>query len=149
MSTQGDEFQQVEWPLVQDLEKLGWEVLDGDVEIPGLTDRRTSFREVLLKDRLAKALARINLDDQGQPWLDEVRIRQAINALDRLSAPKLMEANEAATQLLLEGVGVEGDPDKLGGRGRTVRFIDFEHPERNEFLLVRQFRVDGRGSIIP
>jgi type I restriction enzyme R subunit len=124
-------------------------VLDGDVEIPGLTDNRTSFREVLLKDRLAKALPRINLDDEGQPWLDEGRIRQAVNALDRLSAPKLMEANEAATQLLLEGVGVEGDPNKLGGRGRTVRFIDFDHPERNEFLLVRQFRVDGRGSIIP
>lgn len=149
MTVHNDEFQQVEWPLVQDLEKLGWEVLDGDVEIPGLTDHRPSFREVLLKDRLAKALARINLDDQNQPWLDEGRIRQAINALDRLSAPRLMEANEAAMLLLLEGVGVEGQADKLGGRGRTVRFIDFDHPERNEFLLVRQFRVDGRGSIIP
>lgn len=149
MSTHGDEFQQVEWPLVQDLEKLGWEVLDGDVEIPGLTDHRPSFREVLLKDRLAKALARINLNDQNLPWLDESRIRQAINALDRLSTPRLMEANEAAMLFLLEGVGVEGDPDKLGGRGRTVRFIDFDHPERNEYLLVRQFRVDGRGSIIP
>ncbi len=149
MSKNGDEFQQVEWPLVQDLEKLGWGVLDGDVEIPGLTDRRANFREVLLKDRLATALARINRDDQGQPWLDEGRIRQAINALDRLSAPRLMEANEAATLLLLEGVGVEGDPEKFGGRGRTVRFIDFDHLDRNEFLLVRQFRVDGRGSIIP
>ena len=56
MPPQGDEFQQVEWPLVQDLEKLGWEILDGDVEIPGLTDRRASFRDVLLKDRLAKTL---------------------------------------------------------------------------------------------
>ncbi len=149
MLTHGDEFQQVEWPLVQDLEKLGWEILDGDVEVPGLTDHRASFREVLLKDRLVRALARINLDDQGQPWLDEGRMRQAINALDRLSAPKLMEANESATQLLLEGVGVEGDPHLLGGRGRMVRFIDFDHPERNEFLLVRQFRVDGRSSIIP
>ncbi len=33
---------------------------------------RTSFREVLLKGRLAAALREINLRD-GQPWLDEAR----------------------------------------------------------------------------
>jgi hypothetical protein len=53
---------------------------------------------------------------------------------------KLVEANEAATQLLLEGVGVEGDAHIIGGRGRTVRFIDFDHPERNEFLQYVPYR---------
>jgi type I restriction enzyme, R subunit len=149
MSNSGDEFQLAEWPLVQDLEKLGWEVLDGDVEFPGLTDNRASFREVLLTDRFQRALLRINVDEDDSPWLDEARATQAMNALARLHAPKLIEANQEATKLLLEGVSVEGDAGTLGGRGRTVRFIDFDHPERNEFLLIRQFRVDDRENIIP
>jgi type I restriction enzyme R subunit len=144
MST-GDEFTLVESPLVQTLETLGWATLDGDPEVPEFTER-SSFREAVLTKRLAAALRRINLDDKGQEWLDDGRIQSATNSLLLLHAAKLIEVNEQATTLLLEGVGVEG-PD--GGRGRTVRFIDFDHPERNEFLLVRQFRVDGREVIIP
>lgn len=141
----GDEYTLVESPLVQTLETLGWATLDGDPEVPEFTERST-FREVLLTRRLAAALRRINLDDDGQEWLDDTRIQSAINSLLRLPGSKLMETNEQATRLLLEGIGVEGLD---GERGRTVRFIDFDHPERNEFLLVRQFRVDGREIIIP
>ena len=32
------------------------------------------------------------------------------------------------------------------GRDRTVQFIDWEHPERNDFLVVNQFRVDEPGG---
>jgi type I restriction enzyme R subunit len=41
------------------------------VDVPELTDRG-SFREAILTNRLAAALARINLRD-GQPWLDDKR----------------------------------------------------------------------------
>src|SRR4051794_6958758 len=142
-----DEYALVESPLLQTLEALGWATLDGDPEVPDFTER-PSFREVLLTKRLAAALRRINLDDQGQEWLDDGRVQQAVSALARLPATKLIEANEEATRLLLEGFGVEGEAGTLGGRGRTVRFIDFDRPERNEFLLIRQFRVDGREVII-
>jgi type I restriction enzyme R subunit len=63
-----------------------------------------------------------------------------------------MEANQAATDLLLRGTVVEG---LRGGRDQTVHFIDFEHPDRNNFLIVNQFRVDppgvigNRGFIVP
>jgi type I restriction enzyme R subunit len=140
-----DEFTLVESPLVQTLETLGWATLDGDPEVPEFTERG-SFREAILTWRLAAALRRINLDDSGQEWLDDTRVQSAVNSLLRPPAGKLIEVNEQATALLLEGVGVEG-PE--GERGRNVRFIDFDHPERNEFLLVRQFRVDGREIIIP
>lgn len=140
-----DEFTLVESPLVQTLQTLDWATLDGDPEVPEFTER-ASFREVILTNRLATALRRINRDDSGQEWLDDARVRSAINSLLRPPAGKLIEVNEYATSLLLEGVGVEG-PD--GERGRTVRFIDFDCPERNEFLVVRQFRVDGHQTIIP
>lgn len=140
-----DEFQLVESPLITTLTALGWATIDGDPEIPDFTER-ASFREVILTKRLAAALRRINLDDEGHEWLDEPRVSAAINSLLRIPATKLMEANEQATRLLLEGTSVDGVD---GQRGQTIRFIDFDHPERNDFLVIRQFRVEGREVVIP
>src|SRR5581483_8460719 len=146
----GDEYTLTEAPLVQTLETLGWATLDGDPEVPDFTER-TSFREAILTDRLAKALHRLNTDGTGKEWLDDARIQSAVNSLLRLPGSKLIDRNEEATRLLLEGVGVEG-PE--GGRGVTLRFIDFDNagnPEtdQNEYLLVRQYRMDGREAIVP
>lgn len=146
-----NEFTQVELPLIQQLQSMGWQHLPGDIDVPYLTERE-SFRQVLLTKRLQEALRRINLDEDGQPWLDESRITQAIGNLERLGAYKLMEANQAATTLLLKGTTVPGDPDRHGGRDQTVRYIDFDHPEHNDFLVINQFRVDPpgeRGFIVP
>ena len=59
------EYDLVERPFCQQLQTMGWEWLEGDVDVPELTER-ANFTEVLLKDRLAAALRRINLrDDQS------------------------------------------------------------------------------------
>lgn len=136
-----DEKTLVEVPFIAQLKGMGWNHLEGDIDVPYLTERE-SFRQVLLTGRLRDAIRRINLDENGQPWLDEHRIGQAVSAIERLGANKLMEANQAATELLLKGTVVEGDHIRHGGRDQTVRFIDFEHPERNDFLAINQFRVD-------
>src|SRR5205814_5611165 len=47
---------------------------------------------------------------------------------------------------LLTGTTVDGVDGWDGGRGQTVRYIDWEHPERNEFLAVNQFRIDEPGG---
>jgi len=141
MSELPDEKTVVELPLVDQLKHMDWQHLEGDIDVPYLTERQ-SFREVLLMGRLREALLRINLDDEGKPWLDDHRINQAADALERLGAHKLMEANQIATELLLKGTVVEGDPKRHGGRDQTVRFIDFDHLERNDFLVINQFRVD-------
>ena len=41
-------------------------------------------------------------------------------AITRIAAPRLMEANRAATELLLKGLTVDGLPDWNGGRGQTM-----------------------------
>ena len=144
------EYAQVERPFIEQLQVLGWDHLEGDTGVPYLTERET-FRQVLLTGRLREALVRINLDENGQPWLDEVRVAQAVGRLERLGEHRLIEANQAATGLLLKGTSVEG-PD---GTNVTVRYLDFEHPERNDFLVVNQFRVDppwatgGLDYIVP
>jgi type I restriction enzyme R subunit len=146
-----NEYTQVELPFIEQLKWLGWEHIEGDIDVPYLTERE-SFRDVLLKDRLRDAIRSINLDESGEPWLDEGRIREALGQIERLGAMKLMEANERATELLLKGVPVEADEERFAGREPTVHFIDYEHPERNDFLAINQFRVDvpgGQTFIIP
>jgi len=135
----------VEQELVKHLVHLGWTHVQGHKTRPEVTGRE-EFREVLLLDRLRAALRRINVTDDGEVWLDEGRIAQAVGALTRPGTLGLMESNRAATEVLLGGTTVDGDPDLHGGRDATVRFIDFEHPERNDFLVVNQFRVDLPGS---
>jgi type I restriction enzyme R subunit len=148
----GPEWTEVEEPFLDQLISMGWKVVMGSLDHPSVTGRE-SFREVLIKPDLRKAIERINLRD-GQPWLDEARLSQAVSALDRIGPPKLMEANQEATELLLKGVAVEGLPDWDGGRARTVHFIDWDQPDNNIFLAVSQFKVDcpggqAKGSIRP
>ena len=150
MPKSSPEYIQVERPFVEQLQQLGWNYLEGDTGVPYLTERE-DFRQVLLTNRLREALARVNLDENGEPWLDEARVNQAVSRLERLGVPKLIEANQVATNLLIKGTQVEG-PD---GKNVTVQYLDFEHPERNDFLVVNQFRVDppwaagGRDYIVP
>ncbi|HUX85998.1 MAG TPA: type I restriction endonuclease [Chloroflexota bacterium] len=154
MTPNPNESTEVERPLIQQLVGLGWAYLAGSLDDPAFTERQ-NFKEVLLTDRLREAIRRINLDEDGVPWLDDERVQEALSAIERLGSPKLMEANGHATELLIKGTVVAGDPDRHGGRDQTARFIDFDHPEHNDFLVINQFRVDPpwavgrRDSIIP
>ncbi|MCX6178626.1 MAG: type I restriction endonuclease [Chlorobiales bacterium] len=144
------EYDLVERPFCKQLQTMGWSWIEGDVDVPELTERG-SFREVMLTERLAAALSRINLRD-GQPWLDEVRVVKSIRDLERASGHQLMEVNQSATELLLKGSVVDGLTDWDHGRQQPVRYIDFEHPENNDFLVINQFKVElssGRGHVIP
>lgn len=145
-----DEYTHVEKPFIDQLVSMGWQWIEGNTRDPSVTGR-SDFREVLLEGRVKAALRRINRE-QGRDWLDEARVNQAFSALDRLGAHQLLEANQRALELLLKGMEVEGDPDLHGGKDQTLHFIDYEHPDNNEFLVINQFRVDppgSRRSIIP
>lgn len=139
----GPEFDYVENPFLDQLASMGWKIIMGSVDHPSVTGR-ASFREVLIRDDLGKALKRINLRD-GEQWIDDARISQAVGAIDRINHPRLMEANQEATALLMNGVAVEGLRDWDQGRAKTIHYIDWEHPENNTFTAVNQFRVDTPG----
>ena len=78
----GPEYTEVEVPLVDQLVGQGWAHIEGDKYNPALTER-SSFREVLLEGRLRDALLRINPGPDGQPWLDDSRLSEAVSALQR------------------------------------------------------------------
>lgn len=134
------EFTLVEAPFIDQLVRLGWKHTTGNADHPDAVGR-ASFRDVLIEDDLRAALRRINPGRDGQPWLDEGRITQAVSAMRRLGTAKLLEANQKATALITGGTVVDGVDGWDNGRGRTVRFIDFDRPENNTFRAVNQLKV--------
>ncbi|PXF57549.1 MAG: restriction endonuclease subunit R [Deltaproteobacteria bacterium] len=145
MAQSPDEKTYVEIPFIEQLKGMGWDHVEGDIDVPYLTERE-SFRDVLLTGRLRKAIKEINLDDGGEPWLDDDRVNEVVSRLERITAPKLLEANKEAFDLIVQGIEVAGDPDKHDGREKNVAVIDFDHPERNDFIAINQFRVDVPGG---
>ena len=150
----GPEYTEVELPFIKQLEHEGWDYIEGSLDSPSVTHRE-SFSQVIMEPLLRERLMAINTRD-GTPWLDERRVDQAVSAITRLPANKVMEANQLATELLHDGITVEGLPDWDGGRGQTIQFIDWATPENNTFTVVNQFKVkctpghDGwKGHIIP
>jgi type I restriction enzyme R subunit len=149
----GPEFELVEQPFLDQLIAMGWSLTTGSRDFPSASGRE-SFREVLLTSDVRAALHRINRDPAGQPWLDEGRLTQAVSALQRLGSSRLTEANQNATELILKGTVVDGVDGWDQGRGQTVAFIDWDHPENNTFRAVNQFALQcpaGRAdkTIIP
>jgi type I restriction enzyme R subunit len=147
----GPEHTRVEKPLIDQLTGMGWTHLEGAK--PGSvkpTDPaksgRAAFSEVFLIERLRSQVYTLNRDKYGKPSLDEQRLDQAVSALVRVAGSSLLEANQRATELLLDGFTVDGLPDWDGGRDRRVRYIDWEQPLRNDFAVVSQFRVDIPGT---
>src|SRR5690606_22429300 len=66
-----------------------------------------------------------------------------------VQAASLLEANEEVYTVLAYGVAVEQDRGD-GRKSHTVRFLNFDQPDRNEFLVTRQFEVQGaRKKRIP
>lgn len=145
-----NEWTEVEKPLIDQILAQGaeggakWTYIQGSRKSCALQGR-DSFREVLLKDRLKDALKRINKNPAGEEWLDDARINQAVKDLEGLrsaTGQSLMERNQAATRLILDGTVVDGFEGWDQGKNRRVQYIDWNTPANNEFLIINQFRVD-------
>ena len=151
----GWELEDVEKPFVAQLEGLGWVHVEGSLDDPKVTGRG-SFSEVIQEGVLRERLRALNPGPDGQPWLDDARLSEAVAAITRLGTHKLMEANQKATELLIKGLTVEGLPGWDGGRGQTIRYFDWDTPANNRFTVVNQYRVDcppgynsGKAFIVP
>lgn len=141
------EWSEVERPLLIQLDAMGWQVMQGDIDVPELTERE-NFRQVVLYERLREAIKRINADDAP---VDDLTVDRAIRALEATGGQALLEKNRILTERLIKGVPVEST-EPGAQRQRWIRFIEFD-PEKqdgNDFLAINQFRVDipGRGTFV-
>lgn len=141
-----DEYDKVELPALKQLQALGWIYQHGLQLAPmsfAENGEREYLREVLLEKRLQAALRRIN------PWISEENLRKVMREITHPAFPTLMEANLNLWQMLVHYQSVEQDLGH-GRRGQTVKIIDFDNIDNNEFLCVNQFKIEGvNQTVIP
>ncbi len=118
------------------LESLGYAVLAGPEIAPGEPQaERDDYRQVVLERRLRQALERLNPQVSGEV------LEEAYRKLTRPESSSLIANNRTVHKYLVEGVPVEFTrPDGSIGSD-AARVLDFERPERNDFLAVHQFTV--------
>jgi len=125
----------IELLAIQRLESLGYKYLYGPDGAPdGPSPERDSFEQVLLLNRLRKAVRQIN------PDIPMDAQNEAIKEIQRIASPELLANNECFHRLLTEGIPVT---KRVSGddRGDRVWLIDFKHPYNNEFVVANQFTI--------
>jgi type I restriction enzyme R subunit len=136
------EYLHVEKPFLDQLSALGWTIVDqgcGMIPSDPAVSLRKNFREWLLPQVFRDAVRAIN------PWLTDRQLEDLSSQILRQPNRTLLESNEEVQKLLfkaqvdLNEVTGEADP--------VVKLIDFEHPERNVFHAINQFRIDTPGCV--
>ena len=122
-------------------DELGWDVQFAyNTEVLGKngTFGRTSYHEILLTRYFQNALRRLN------PWMTDSQLSEAQKTLEsRLSTASLLQVNEDKYFLLRDGIPVT--VKKPNGQPETKRaaVIDFQNPENNEFLAIKELKIQG------
>ena len=117
------------------LTDVGWAAKHGHDIAPGAEDQeRSSWRDVVLLDRLALAVERLN------PGIPSDARAEAMNELVAVTSQNLVEDNANVHALLVGGATVEVEEEGVR-RPRTVRFLDFGPDSDNDLLTVRQLTV--------
>jgi len=117
---------------------MGYEFIPGGALDPQENENceRSSRREVVLVGRLRKKLAELN------PEATEATLDKAIRRVTSAQGTGLLDENKAFHHDLISNVSIEQEAGG-GRRSLTIKFIDFENPEKNDFLAVNQFWVKG------
>ena len=130
-----DERNQVEKPFLDQLEGLGWQVIDCDTKQNPAQTFRESFTELAMLPILREQLKVIN------PWLEDDQVEEVVKQITAsFPGTGLIQNNQHVLQLLLENTSVS-ENRKTCENSPTVRFVDFKHRDNNRFIAVCQFKV--------
>ncbi|SEV93413.1 type I restriction endonuclease subunit R [[Clostridium] fimetarium] len=129
----GNEETLVEIPATEYLvNHLGYDYIHGG-ELTPEAGERESLKDVLLSKRLTKYLKLFN------PELNDTSIYAAIKKISDVSGDSLLSKNETVHEIIVNQAAAVSQE----GKSLTVKYIDYEHIEYNEFLVVRQLEVRG------
>lgn len=119
---------------------LGWKELDNSTT----ETMRPSLKDAILLPHLHAAIKRLN------PWISPDNEQRVIREVTNILATSAIEANEKLHTILVMGTTVQQDKnDGLCMKSHGVYLIDFEHPEKNEFTVVRQFHAKNYVDCYP
>lgn len=125
-----------EQPALQWLAELGWGVEHGpNLGSEGSMPERDSWRDVVLVGRLRSAVTGLN------PELPDDAVEHVVQQALAGASPNPIEDHADFHRLLVDRVPVTyQDADRIERAARAM-LVDFEHPERNDFLALNQFTV--------
>ena len=126
----------VEQAALDWLSSLGWRAAHGPDIAPGAPNaERDDYAQVVLERRLWDALAELN------PGLPSSALDDAYRKLTRPEGASLEARNRAFHRMLVDGVTVEYRDTDGRVRGAQAQVIDFDNPDRNDWLAVNQFTI--------
>lgn len=126
----------VEEAVIATFQELGYVYLPPEVISPdGTRPARAAYGDVIFAGRLAEAVEKLN------PAIPPDAREQAMHQLVVSETPSLVEENRRLHRLITEGVDIEFANGDGEIKGDKVKLIDFDHPERNDFLVTNQFTV--------
>lgn len=122
-------------------QEMGWDAGNlGNKEDFGVGGRLGRDSE---NDAVLKHLLRANLEDLN-PELPSEALDDAVRQLTEVMASQdLVAANRSQYKLMRDGVPVIFNDDEGKETRGLARVFDFERPENNHFLCIREFRVKG------
>ena len=128
--------QKLEEEALNMLKDEGWEYLYGPeiAPAPEGNNERKSYKEVVLIERLKKAIAKIN------PKIPEEAREEALKKVLRHESQDLVSNNKSFHKLLFDGVDIEYRKE-WRIIGDKVWLIDFQNIDNNEFLAINQFTI--------
>lgn len=132
---------QLENNIIQLLENEGYTHIYGPTIAPDITTtERTSFEEVILKQRLINAVNKLN------PNIPEEAKQQAIKQIIKIHSIDQTANNESFHNYITNGIEVEYLKDGYL-KGTRVILVDYEHPENNEWLCINQYVIQYNNLI--
>ena len=126
----------VEQAALDWLHALGWQVAHGPDIAPDTPNaERGDYGQAILERRLRDSLAELNLN------LPASTLDDAFRKMTRPEGATLEARNRAFHRMVVEGVTVEYRDKEGRVRGAQAQVIDFDNPDRNDWLAVNQFTV--------
>ena len=123
------------------LEDIGYQILHGPDITEGGPNPERKYSDVILTERLRKALAKIN------PKIPAEEREKALKQILRTSSQNMAVNNSDFHKMAVDGVDIEYRKDSRIV-GDKVWLFDFDKPENNEFLAINQFTIiENRGNI--
>lgn len=138
-------------PAIEVLQKLGYKYIS---EEENKNLRNNVLTDVIFKDILAKKLNEINsYEYKGEKYkFSASTIGQAIKDLNEDLVTGLISTNEKIYDLLTLGKSYQENMVDGTKRSFDIKYIDFEHPENNDFYVTEEFsvlRMNGKDYARP
>jgi type I restriction enzyme R subunit len=127
---------EVEEAALEWLEGIGYQIAFGpDIAHDGEHPERTSYSDVLLRNRCLAMIQKLN------PSLDGWALLEVMRKITSTHFPSIIDTNQAIHKLFVEGIAVEAQKEDGSFQSELVKLFDFDHPENNDWLAVNQFTI--------